>query len=126
MTRLTIRVDFDSGAAFGPGKAKLLETVAGAKSIRAAAAMLGMSYRRAWMLLQEIETMVGTPVIDTATGGAKGGGSSLTTVGLELIDAYRALERRASKAAAAEIRLLERLARHKAGKRRPLSRGAKK
>ena len=74
MVRLTIRIDFESGDAIGPGKVRLLEQVAETGSIRGAATALKMSYRRAWLLIKATETTFGAPLIVAATGGAKGGG----------------------------------------------------
>jgi molybdate transport system regulatory protein len=110
MARLTIRIDLGKAAAFGPGKARLLELIAEKGSIRAAAAAMDMSYRRAWLLLHEMEAIMGAPAIAAATGGLHGGGASLTELGHNLLALYRAVERRATKAAAPELRALSRLA----------------
>ena len=84
MMRLTIRVDFPAGGAFGPGKARLLELIDELKSIRRAAAAMDMSYRQAWLLVQGAEEIFGGPIVETAIGGAHGGGSKLTALGREL------------------------------------------
>jgi molybdate transport system regulatory protein len=110
MARLTIRVDLGKEAAFGPGKARLLEEIDKKGSIRAAAASLEMSYRRAWLLVQEIETIMGAPVIDAATGGANGGGAKLTLLGSDVVKRYRTIEARASRAVADDLRAMERIA----------------
>ncbi|HSC61750.1 MAG TPA: LysR family transcriptional regulator, partial [Rhizomicrobium sp.] len=68
MVRLTIRIDFESGDAIGPGKVRLLEQVAETGSIRGAATALKMSYRRAWLLIKATETTFGAPLIVAATG----------------------------------------------------------
>lgn len=98
MVRLTIRIDFDSGDALGPGKVRLLEQVQQTGSIRQAAAGLKMSYRRAWLLIQATEAIFGAPLIETATGGRKGGGASLTALGKSVVKHYRELERKAHTA----------------------------
>jgi molybdate transport system regulatory protein len=113
MARLTIRIDLGKQAAFGPGKAKLLETIEKKGSIRSAAAALGMSYRRAWLLVQDIEAIMGAPVLVAATGGAKGGGATLTSLGRAVLDRYRTIERVAAKSVAAELRGLTRMAKAK-------------
>lgn len=109
MTYLSIRVDLDEGA-FGPGKAQLLELVAREGSIRAAAAAMKMSYRRAWLLLQSIEDTFGAPAVVTATGGQGGGGATLSALGRALIVRYRAVERRAARATASDVAAMKRLA----------------
>src|SRR3569832_37010 len=83
MARLTIRIDFDDGSGLGPGKVRLLELIAETGSIRKAAAALGMSYRKAWLLLQALKDTFGTPLVDTVSGGKTGGGTSLTATGCE-------------------------------------------
>jgi len=110
MSKLTIRIDVAPGAAFGPGKARLLELIDQTGSIRRAAAQMEMSYRRAWLLLKEIDVMIGTPAIETRTGGAQGGGASLTTVGRAILQHYRAIEGRATESVSAELRSITRLA----------------
>ena len=110
MTRLTIRIDFDGGEAFGPGKARLLELIEEQGSIRGAAAAMSMSYRHAWLLLQAVEDTFGAPVITTATGGAKGGGAKLTELGKTIVAKYRAIETHAARATAGELNELMRAA----------------
>jgi molybdate transport system regulatory protein len=110
MTRLTVRIDLAGDAAFGPGKARLLELVDETGSIRAASAAMGMSYRRAWLLLQDIEAVIGSPALNTRAGSATGGGASLTKRGRAVLEHYRAIERRATHAAASELRALARFA----------------
>jgi molybdate transport system regulatory protein len=107
MVRLTIRIDFAPGQALGPGKVSLLEQIEETGSIRGAAAVLKMSYRRAWLLVQATEKTFGAPLIVAATGGRKGGGASLTALGKKVIRLYRAVERRAEKGASKEILRLE-------------------
>jgi molybdate transport system regulatory protein len=109
MTRLTVRVDLDEEAAFGPGKARLLETIEETGSIRSAAARMDMSYRRAWLLLQETQQIFGVEVIATATGGKKGGGSRLTENGRRIVDCYRQIESNAARASASEMKVLSEL-----------------
>jgi len=109
MASLFLRVRFAPSGQFGPGKAELLEKVRDTGSIRKAAAAMKMSYRRAWLLLAEMDEMFGAPVVATTTGGAKGGGASLTRLGATLVRHYRSIEMRAANAAAVELRALAKL-----------------
>jgi molybdate transport system regulatory protein len=124
MARLTIRIDFDDGSGLGPGKVRLLELVDATGSIRKAAAEIGMSYRKAWLLLQALKKTFGVALVEAASGGRSGGGTSLTPAGREVVARYRNLERSAARAAARELGLLTRKAgqRPAAVRRTPLAR----
>ena len=104
MPSLSIRVDIAPGASIGPGKARLLEEIARTGSISAAARAMGMSYRRAWLLVDDLKSVFGEPVVATAAGGRRGGGAQLTARGASVLAAFRRLEQAAAKAAADEIR----------------------
>ena len=104
-----LRIYRDDSIVIGPGKVALLEAIAETGSISAAARHIGMSYRRAWVLIDETNKGLKSPVVDTATGGAKGGGTALTPMGLDLIRRYRAIEEKAREAAATDIAALTRL-----------------
>lgn len=109
--RFRMRVTVGDTIAIGPGKVALLEAVRDHGSITAAARSLGMSYRRAWLLLKEINDAMVAPAVASEHGGQHGGGSMLTPEGEAVIALYRAIERRAAEAGAAEIeRLLSLLA----------------
>jgi molybdate transport system regulatory protein len=95
--KLTIRFDLENGVRLGPGKAQLLELIAEHGSIRAAGAAMGMSYRRAWLLGDEINRMFREPAIFTRHGGKSGGGAGLTPFGEELLSRYRRMEEAAGK-----------------------------
>jgi molybdate transport system regulatory protein len=110
MASLTIRIDLGGEAALGPGKARLLELIGEKGSIRAAAAAMDMSYRRAWLLLREIEAIMGAPVVVTETGGARGGGARLNALGRSVLERYRRIEKGAGHAVETELRALARLA----------------
>jgi len=110
MTRLTIRIDLARNAAFGPGKARLLELIDKTGSIRAAATAMDMSYRRAWLLVQDIEAIIGEPALERRTGGANGGGASLTKRGRTWLERYRSIEKRATRAVANQLHALTRMA----------------
>ena len=91
-TKLTLRVDLGSGRALGPGKIRLLEAIEKTGSISQAGRKLGMSYRRAWLLVDDMNNCFREPVIDAQPGGAHGGGATLTSFGQKLVDRYRAIE----------------------------------
>ncbi len=97
--KTSIRIDFDIGVRLGPGKAQLLELIDEHGSIRAAGASIGMSYRRAWLLADEINRMFREPSIFTRHGGKSGGGAGLTEFGRELFSRYRRMEAAMLKAA---------------------------
>src|SRR4249920_3182877 len=86
MARLRVSIVFESGARIGPGKAKLLESIRDTGSISAAARDMGMSYKRAWVLLDSINRAFTEPVVTAAPGGAGGGGASLTPFGVEVLE----------------------------------------
>jgi molybdate transport system regulatory protein len=90
--RLTLRVDLGSGRALGPGKIRLLEAIANTGSISQAGRHLGMSYRRAWLLVDDMNNCFRDPVIAAQPGGAHGGGAILTAFGQQLVERYRAIE----------------------------------
>lgn len=101
-----MRVYKDQTIAVGPGKIALLEAIAQTGSISAAARLLKMSYRRAWLLVNETNSTLKSPAVTSSEGGAQGGGSRLTEVGQQLIAHYRAIEQIALLAAADEINAL--------------------
>jgi len=105
--RLTVRIDFGSAGALGPGKIRLLEAIHKTGSISQAGRSLGMSYRRAWLLVDDLNRCFRAPVVTTQPGGAKGGGAELTRFGRTLIKKYRAIESQAATAARRQLRDLE-------------------
>jgi len=106
---LKLRIKLCSFAALGPGKADLLESIARTGSITAAAKDLGMSYRRAWMLVDEMNRAFKDPVVSASFGGAKGGGASLTPTGKAVLDLFRQVEKKAEAAIESELEAIERL-----------------
>ena len=106
-TRLAVRVDFGSDRALGPGKIRLLEAVRNCGSISQAGRSLDMSYRRAWLLIDDMNRCFREPVVEAQPGGAQGGGAALTAFGEELIEKYRAIETQATAAAKQQLRDLE-------------------
>lgn len=110
-TRLSIRIDLPSGDRIGPGKIALLEAIRSTGSISAGARALGMSYRRAWLLVEEINESLREPAVAAETGGRRGGGAVLTPVGERVINLYRAIEDHARAAAGGEFRAIGKLVR---------------
>jgi len=88
----------------GPGKAELIERIAETGSISAAARAMGMSYRRAWQLVEALNAAYKEPVVVTAIGGQKGGGAQVTPHGNRLAAEFRAMEDKASAAIAADLK----------------------
>src|SRR5665213_3294393 len=84
--RLTVRVDFGSKRVLGPGKIRLLEAIRKTGSISQAGRSLDMSYRRAWLLVDDLNRSFREPVVTKQPGGANGGGAALTDFGIELIE----------------------------------------
>lgn len=107
MPTLSLRIDLDSDGRIGPGKIELLEKIAAFGSISAAGRAMDMSYRRAWELVEELNSIFGKAVVESQTGGRKGGGARLTVLGLALIARYRAIERAAIEAAAPHLKALQ-------------------
>jgi molybdate transport system regulatory protein len=105
--RVTRRADI----ALGPGKVDLLEAIAKTGSITAAARALGMSYRRAWLLVDTMNRCFKEPVVDAEKGGKRGGGTRLTATGVEAVQRYRRAEKRAARVTANEMRALLKLLR---------------
>lgn len=106
---LTLRILADKHPAMGPGKARLVAAIDTTGSISAAARAMGMSYRRAWQLVEAINESFSQPVVLTATGGRRGGGASVTLFGREVIRRFGAME---AKASAAIVKDLQRFSRH--------------
>jgi molybdate transport system regulatory protein len=101
--RFRLRITRDEAIALGPGKVSLLEAVRDQGSISAAARSLNMSYRRAWMLMDELNQSLASPATISEHGGNTGGGSVLTPVGEEIVRLYRAIETQAYAACAEQI-----------------------
>ena len=106
-TRLTIRFDFDGERRLGPGKIALLEAIARTGSISAAGRAHKMSYRRAWLLVEELTHLFGQPLVTARPGGLKGGGAALTSAGERIVALYREAEAKMRRSAAQEIAHLE-------------------
>ena len=96
---IRFRIDFAKHSYVGPGKIALLETIGKSGSLSQAARDLGMSYRRAWLLVESLNTSFREPCTVATTGGKGGGGVKLAKFGEELIKSYRALEQDIAEAA---------------------------
>ena len=86
--RLWIKITFGDRGQLGPGKIRLLQAIAGQRSISAAARAEGMSYRRAWLLTDQMNKTFGAPVVLTHTGGNTRGGAKLTPLGEDIVARY--------------------------------------
>ena len=98
-----LRISAGERLAIGPGKIALLEAIGDTGSLTAAARHLDMSYRRAWLLLDELNRSLKKPAVESAIGGAHGGGSQLTDTGRALVAHYRGVEVTAADACAGEL-----------------------
>jgi molybdate transport system regulatory protein len=87
------RIDFAKHSSLGPGKIALLEAIRDAGSLSQGARNIGMSYRRAWLLVESLKRSFREPVTVASTGGKDGGGMMVTDFGNGLIKNYRKLER---------------------------------
>ena len=105
---IRLRIVLRPGAALGPGKVDLLEAIAETGSIRRAGARFGMSYRRAWELVAELNGMFSGPLVTAGAGGRGGGGAALTPLGREVVERFRAMEAKAWDAVEPEFRSLAR------------------
>src|SRR5215467_11573884 len=103
MARLTLRLDLGPDRAIGHGKVRLLEAVRDQGSISAAGRAMGMSYRRAWLLIDELNRIFGSPVVHAKHGGFTGGGAELTPLGHRVVQHYRSIEAKAHTAVAGEL-----------------------
>ncbi|MCI1014724.1 MULTISPECIES: winged helix-turn-helix domain-containing protein [Herbaspirillum] len=108
---LRVRVMQGQTIAFGPGKADLLQAIAQTGSISGAAREMDMSYRRAWLLVEEMNRCFASPLVATATGGARGGGAAVTELGQEVLARYRRMQKKAAASIAGELRQLQALMR---------------
>lgn len=113
--RLRLRLVFETGAvgnmSFGPGKADLLDLIAQHGSISAAARAMGMSYRKAWLLVEEMNQTFRSPLVESARGGPQGGGAHLTEGGAAALAHFRRIEAATLEAGAGDIAALSALLR---------------
>lgn len=123
MTSLFLRIEFESSdRALGPGMIQLLELIAAHGSINAAAKTMGMSYRKAWLLVKDMEETFDGAVVISAKGGTSGGGTELTDLGSALLKTYRRIQERVSQATEADVQMLAKLVTASAKPNRPARR----
>lgn len=105
-TVLAIRIKINAEQALGPGKIRLMELIMENGSISAASRAMGMSYRRAWMLADDLNSSFREPVILKKVGGSHGGGAEVTELGRDVVARYRRIEQLSHEAAAADLAVL--------------------
>jgi len=98
-----LRVTLSETAYIGPGRADLLELIAQTGSISAAGKAMGMSYKRAWGLVQALNQGFGRPLVDSSRGGASQGGAQLTEAGQMVLQRYRAMQHKTREAIAQDL-----------------------
>ena len=107
--QVRIRLNVGEDIALGPGKIKLLRLIDETGSISAAARSAGMSYRRAWLLVETMNACFVEPLVTTETGGTRGGGAAVTAMGKKIATLYEAI---CQDAESAIVSGAKRLARH--------------
>jgi len=112
-----LRVTLTPDAYMGPGRADLLEKIAETGSIAAAGKAMGMSYKRAWGLVQGLNAGFGQPLVETSRGGSGQGGATLTIAGREVLDRYRHMQTAAAAAIAEDVARLQALIGDMSGKK---------
>jgi molybdate transport system regulatory protein len=110
-TRLSLRLVFGADAMLGPGKAELLERIRDTGSISAAGRDMKMSYKRAWMLVEDMNATFRDALVDSTRGGSGGGGARLTETGMTVLAQYRSLEAEVFRTGSAQISILRGLLR---------------
>jgi molybdate transport system regulatory protein len=102
-----LRISFPHEDRLGRGKMELLEHIRQTGSISAAGRAMDMSYRRAWLLVSDMNRMFKAPVVESQRGGQKGGGAALTPFGEELLSRFRHMEDAMRTALAGDLAWLE-------------------
>jgi molybdate transport system regulatory protein len=103
-----LRLVLDPDIAIGPGKADLLQGIVDTGSIAAAGRRMGMSYKRAWLLIETMNGCFARPLVVAAKGGHARGGASLTPLGEEVLHRYRRMEQAAARAVSRDLSALRR------------------
>lgn len=103
---LRLRLLFGDRLVLGPGKAELLARIRESGSISAAGRAMGMSYKRAWLLVEEMNAAFRAPLVVSARGGAGGGGAALTEAGVAVVEAYHAMVSKTAAACAPEVAVI--------------------
>ena len=101
--RIKLRLEYDAPLVLGPGKAQLLRLIDQLGSISAAGRQMGMSYKRAWSLVEEMNAAFAHPLVDSSRGGTGGGGARVTPTGQQVLQHYDALEQLLRHQGAADL-----------------------
>jgi len=101
-----LRVTLTDSFYLGPGRADLMELIAETGSISAAGKRMGMSYKRAWSLVQALNEGFGRSLVETSRGGAAQGGAALTPLGAEVLQRYRQMQAATRQAIAEDVTAL--------------------
>ncbi|WP_414475834.1 winged helix-turn-helix domain-containing protein [Microvirga sp. M2] len=104
-----LRIYFDAETMLGPGKADLLQGIQETGSIAAAGRRMGMSYKRAWTLVDTLNHYFRQPLVISSAGGKAGGGASLTPLGIEVLARYRRMQEATDRAVAEDVARLSEL-----------------
>lgn len=103
-----LRIVFAPDIAIGPGRADLLQGIKDTGSIAAAARRMGMSYKRAWTLVESLNGCFAAPLVQASKGGRRGGNTQLTDLGDIVLSAYRRMEALTDAAIGPEMKKLRR------------------
>jgi len=109
LASIRIRILCGEEIAMGQGKADLLEAIGECGSISAAGRKLGLSYRKAWLMVDEMNRCFTSPVVETTKGGTRGGGARVSEVGREALKQYRVLQAKARMAVEEDLDRFRRL-----------------
>ncbi len=107
MAEIKLRIDFDDDRYIGHGRIQLLEMIGKHGSIAKAAKAMGMSYKRAWYLIDEFNDMFASPLVERRHGGRGGGAARLTPFGERLVREYRTMESSAIEVFAPQLRMIK-------------------
>ncbi|MBC9246064.1 LysR family transcriptional regulator [Paracoccus sp. 11-3] len=107
--RIKLRLEYDVPLVLGPGKLQLLSLIDRLGSISAAGREMGMSYKRAWSLIEEMNSAFAAPVVASSRGGKGGGGATVTATGQEVMRRFQALENLLADQGADELAALSAL-----------------
>jgi molybdate transport system regulatory protein len=100
---IELRIALDPETLLGPGKAALLQAIDETGSIAAAGRRMGMSYKRAWYLMDTMNAYFSEPVVVSAKGGNSRGGAQLTVTGRKVLESYRRMEKKTRAAIAGDV-----------------------
>jgi len=109
VTKPQVRIHLHKTVAMGPGKAELLRLIEETGSISAAARAMRMSYRRAWVLVDTMNQSFRSPIVETLTGGRRGGGARVTAFGRDVLRRYGAMEAKAARSVQRDVQAFLRL-----------------